>query len=126
MKIKNSLLCGVGFLMLTLGAIGLFLPVWPTTPFVLIASGCFAYTPALYARIIKIPFVSEYIKYYRNRTGISGRTVAVSLIFLWGMLFVSALHVGKPWILCLLALIGIAVTVHIVWIAKPGKRRRND
>ena len=126
MKIKNVLLCGVGFLMLALGAIGLFLPVWPTTPFILVASGCFVSTPALYARIIKIPFVSEYIRNYRDRKGISGRTVAVSLIFLWGMLAVSALHVGKPWIICLLALIGIAVTVHIVWIAKPGKRSRND
>ena len=122
MKIKNILLCGIGFLMLAVGTIGLFLPVWPTTPFVLVASGCFASTPAIHSRIMKIPFVNEYIKNYKDRKGISGKTVAVSLTFLWGMIIVSALHIGKLWIMCLLALIGIAVTIHIIWIARPGKR----
>ena len=126
LKIKNILLCGMGFLMLTVGAIGLFLPVWPTTPFVLVASGCFASTPVLYSRIMKIPFVNEYIKNYKDRKGISRKTVAVSLTFLWVMLIVSALHIGRPWVMCLLALIGIAVTIHIVWIARPGKRGCSD
>ena len=122
MPIKNILLCCVGFLLLALGAIGLFLPVWPTTPFILVASGCFASTPALHTRMMKIPFVNEYIRNYKDRKGISRKTRTVSLLFLWGMLGLSACHIGKPWILWLLALIGIAVTIHIVWISKPGKR----
>ena len=111
--------------MLALGAIGLFLPIWPTTPFVLVASICFASTPALHSRIMKIPFVSEYIKNYKDRSGISGKTVAVSLIFLWSMLLISALNIKELWIILLLVLIGSAVTIHIVWIAKPRKRNAN-
>ena len=119
MKVKNFLLCGIGFLMLTIGAIGLFLPIWPTIPFILVASGCFASTPVLHTQIMKIPFVNEYIRNYKDRKGISGKTIAVSLIFLWVMLIASVLHIGKLWIMCLLALVGIAVTIHIIWIARP-------
>jgi len=126
MKIKNIFLCAIGFLMLTLGGIGLFLPVWPTTPFVLVASGCFASTPALDSRIKKIPFVNEYIKNYKDRIGISRKTVIVSLIFLWVMLSIGALHSGKTWVMCLLALVGISVTIHIAWISKPKKKGQDD
>lgn len=112
--------------MLALGIIGIALPVWPTTPFILVASLCFASNPVLYARIMKIPIVGEYIRNYRDRKGISSRTMMVILIFLWGMLTISALYIGKLPIICLLALVGIAVTVHIAWISRPVNGKSND
>jgi uncharacterized membrane protein YbaN (DUF454 family) len=115
---KTLLLCGTGFLMLGMGAVGLVLPIWPTTPFVLLAAGCFASTPRLYARMLKIPFFNEYIRNYRERKGLRPRTVAISLVFLWSMLLVSALHIRALWAAVLLGLVGAAVTVHIVWIAR--------
>ena len=126
MNLKTVLICCAGFLMLALGLIGIFLPIWPTTPFILVASGCFASVPALYSRILKIPFVNEYIKNYKDRRGVSRKTVAVSLIFLWVMLLIPALRTDKLWLMCLLALIGIAVTIHILLISRPGKRGRDD
>ena len=68
----------------------------------------------------------EYIKNYRDRNGISRKTMMISLIFLWAMLIISTLHIRKLWFICLMALIGTAVTIHIVWISKPKKRDRND
>jgi len=121
MNMKSVLLSGAGFLLLALGAIGLFIPVWPTTPFVLAAAGCFAYNPKLQVRIMKIPFFREYLQNYRDKKGLSGKTVAVSLAFLWGMLLISAFLVRTPWVAGCLLLVGISVTVHIVWIARPGK-----
>ena len=123
MKIKEILLYGIGFIMLALGIVGIFLPVWPTTPFIVAASLCFASNPVLFASIKKTPFFGEYIRNYKDRKGISKRTMTISLIFLWGMLSFAAFYVGKPPIMCLLAVIGIAVTIHIVWIAKPGKEK---
>jgi uncharacterized protein len=121
MNVKTVLLSGAGFLLLALGAIGLLIPVWPTTPFVLVAAGCFANNPKLQARIMSVPFFREYLTNYKDRKGLSRKTVAISLVFLWGMLLVSTFFARSAWVAGGLLLVGIAVTVHIVWIARPRK-----
>ncbi|MEA4970991.1 MAG: YbaN family protein [Candidatus Pelethousia sp.] len=118
MRIKTILLTGLGFLFLGLGAIGLLVPVWPTTPFVLLSAACFSSTPRLRAKIMKVPFFREHIENYENRTGLSRKTVAVSLGYLWGMLLLSMLLIRKAWIIGLLCAIGAAVTIHIFCVAK--------
>ena len=118
MSIKIILLTVIGFLFLILGMIGLFIPVWPTTPFILVAAGCFSSAPKLRARIMRISFFREYIENYQERKGISRKTVCSSLLFLWGMLLLSSLLIGTRLMVCILLGIGVAVTVHILWIAR--------
>lgn len=119
MSVKPVLLSSAGFLLLSMGAIGIFIPVWPTTPFVLAAAGCFAHNPKLQARIMKIPFFREYLQNYKDKKGLSRKTLAMSLTFLWGMLLVSAFLARPFWVDGCLMLVGIAVTIHIVWISRP-------
>lgn len=126
MNIKNILLCCAGFFLLVMGAIGLFLPIWPTTPFVLAAAGCFASTPKIYDRVIRIPFFGEYIRNYQDKKGLKPGTVAISLVFLWGMLFISAMHIRTVWAVILFCVIGTAVTIHILWIAKKRESKHED
>ncbi len=45
-----------GFVLLGVGAAGIFLPLIPTTPFVLSASACFTASPRMRARLLKIKF----------------------------------------------------------------------
>ncbi len=118
MKLSQFLKLTAGFTALALGLVGAVLPVWPTTPFVLLALGCFSATPALQSKILKIGFFREYYESYTRKTGLRRRTVAGSLIFLWGMLTVSAVLIRKLPVCLLLAAVGAAVTVHILWIAK--------
>lgn len=123
MRIKNILLTGFGFLFLGLGAIGLLLPVWPTTPFVLVSAACFSRTPRLRAWITSISFFREHIENYENRTGLSRKTVAISLSYLWGMLVLSMVVIQTVWISLLLFSIGTAVTLHILWISKAKQKK---
>jgi len=122
LRIKVILLTGCGFLFLGLGAIGLLLPIWPTTPFVLVSAACFSCTPRLRAEIMKIGFFREHIENYESRTGLSRKTVAISLSYLWGMLLLSMLLMQKLHGTLLLLLIGAAVTSHILWMAKARER----
>lgn len=119
MNVKTILLSGLGLFFLGLAAIGLVLPVLPTTPFVLLSAACFTSNPRLRTRVMKIKFFKEYIENYEQRNGLSRKTVAKSLIWLWGMLLLSMLLMKILWISLLLSAIGTAVTAHILWISKP-------
>ena len=115
---KKIFLTGLGFLFLGLGAIGLLLPLWPTTPFVLVAAACFSASPYWKARIMKIPFFREHVENYQCRTGLSRKTVYLSVGWLWGMLLLSMVFLETLWFSFLLFFIGIAVTSHILCMAK--------
>ncbi|HCU08772.1 MAG TPA: hypothetical protein DF480_07425 [Clostridiales bacterium] len=118
MPVKIILLTALGFLFLGMAAIGLLLPIWPTTPFVLVSVACFSSTPRIKAQIMRIAFFREHIENYENRTGLSLKTTRISLIWLWGMLFLSVAVTQNIKLAALLLLIGIAVTVHILWMAR--------
>ena len=116
---KNVMLSILGFAMLTIGAIGLLLPICPTTPFVLAAVACFSANPKLRKNIMRIGFFREYIENYCQRKGLTRKTVLTSLIFLWSMLLISGLIIQTWWIVLVLGLVGVAVTIHITCIARP-------
>jgi uncharacterized membrane protein YbaN (DUF454 family) len=120
--VKKIFLIAAGGICLALGAAGLFLPVWPTTPFVLLAAGCFSAYPPVYRRILRIRFFREYIEAWNLGVPISRNTISKSLVWLWLMLFLSMYLVRKPWIYVLLGIIGAAVTVHILTIDRMRKK----
>ena len=125
MNLKTIILVCIGFLCLAAGAVGLLLPVWPTTPFVLLSAACFSSTPRLRSRIIKIPFFKEHIENYEHRTGLGRKTLVISLVWLWGALFISALLTDirySPLLIC----VGAAVTCHLSWMAKSRNPEPED
>lgn len=119
MKLKTILFTAAGFFLLILGGIGLFLPVWPTTPFVLLAAGCFSVNPKLKALLMSSRFFSQHFHNYKHRTGLPLRNLIFSLSFLWTTLLISMLVVREFWVVLLLSAVGIAVTVHLLCMARP-------
>jgi uncharacterized membrane protein YbaN (DUF454 family) len=120
-KIKKVVLTGAGFLALGLGGLGVFLPVLPTTPFVLLASLCFgAVNPALCRALERNRFFGPYVRNYRQKTGISARARIGGLLFLWTGLGVSALLVDNLHVRIFLALVCVGVSLHILLI-KPSR-----
>lgn len=122
MKLTVLLKLILGFLALLLAAVGLFLPIWPTTPFILLAIGCFSATPKLRDKLLRIHWIREYYEGYTTGKGIRRKTAAVSIGFLWVMLMISMLLLSRPWIILLLLMVGAAVTVHILWLSKDRER----
>lgn len=112
---KTALLTFAGIAALAFGGVGLLLPVWPTTPFVLIAAGCFASgNPHMYSRLARSRYFGEFVRNYKEHTGVSRHTKIVALCFLWGMLILSMFFIAKPVMYVVLSIIGAAVSIHIL------------
>jgi len=84
---SNPLIRGVwvvlGLFFVVLGAIGVVLPGWPTTPFLLVAVACFARSsPRLYDWLLENRFFGPTIRDYREGRGLRLRVKIVALTFL--------------------------------------------
>jgi hypothetical protein len=116
MKIGKPLYCGAGFVAVGLAAAGVFLPLLPTTPFLLIAAACFAKSSdRFYNALLSHRIFRPMIKDYREKGGIAARTKAVSISLLWLTISLSAFLAVSSWPLRgLLFLVATLVTAHIL------------
>jgi uncharacterized membrane protein YbaN (DUF454 family) len=119
---KNTLII-LGILCVALGVIGVFIPLLPTTPFLLAAAFCFnKASPSLLNWLFSTPFLGKYIADYKNGRGIPFRVKASTIGLLWVSIVSSALLVtGATWTRILLFLIACAVSIHIMRL--PTKER---
>jgi uncharacterized membrane protein YbaN (DUF454 family) len=74
-----------GLIAVLLGIVGAFLPVLPTTPFLLLAAACFARSsPKFYDLLLNHPVVGPPIRQWRNERTIprKAKILAISLLVL--------------------------------------------
>ena len=114
--LRKWLLVSVGIVALGLGVIGVFVPLLPTTPFLLLAAACFMRSSdRLYRWLIGHKWLGGYIKHYRENRAITLRAKVVVLITLWAVIGYSALGVVSSWWLrALLMIIALGVTIHLL------------
>ncbi len=114
--LRQYLLIGSGFASLSLGVLGIFIPLLPTTPFLLLAAACFfRSSDSLYRWIIRHRLFGNYIACYRQYRAVSVKTKIFTLLLLWAGIGYSAFHVAETWWLrLLLPLIAVGVTLHIL------------
>lgn len=126
MGIKRALLLAGGAMALGLGVLGVFLPLLPTTPFLLLAAACFARSSRRFHDwLLGHRVLGRYIRDYREGRGMPLRAKIVALALLWGSIGSSALLVVELlWVRLLLAAIAVAVTVHLVRL--PTSTRRGE
>ena len=111
-----------GCITLLLGIIGIFVPLLPTTPFVLLAAACFSRSSEkFYNKLIKSKWLGQYIKNYRDGKGIPIKAKVFCLLTLWITIGYSALFLfGILWVKILLLLIAVTVTIHILSVKTPN------
>ena len=106
----------IGILSLVLGVIGIFLPVLPTTPFLLLSATLFLRSSQkLYDWLLSHPYLGEYIRNFKEYKAIPLRVKVVSVSLVWITLLYCAIFVAKEWWMSLLFItIAIGVSIHIL------------
>jgi uncharacterized membrane protein YbaN (DUF454 family) len=104
-----------GFVSLGLAILGIFLPVLPTTPFLLLSAYCFSRSSKKWHQwLLKHKHFGKIIRDYNERRGVSLRIKIFAISFLWITILFSVVVVVEPIVLdFLLITIATFVTIHI-------------
>lgn len=104
----------LGGLFLILGVIGIFFPVLPTTPFLLLAASCFLRSShTAYRKLMTNKTLGKYIFYYRVSKAIPLKSKITALSLLWLGILASIYIAPILWVKILLFFIASGVTLHI-------------
>lgn len=106
----------LGSISLVLAVIGIFIPLLPTTPLLLLSAWCyFRSSDKLYYKLINSKHLGAYIKNFRESRIIPLKTKIYIISLLWTSLIYCIFFVvsGMLWFQVILAIILIGVTIHI-------------
>lgn len=88
----------IGWLSVTLGIIGIFLPILPTTPFLLLAAACFVRSSRrFYDWLVKHPRLGPWFRDYLEGNGIPVKAKVYAIATMWFSIGVSCWLVPMFW-----------------------------
>lgn len=104
-----------GFTFTGLGVLGIFIPLLPTTPFLLLAAACFARSSQRFHHwLMNNRWLGQYIKNYRDKRGITLKHKIITLSVLWITILLSILYASPIlWVRILLLIVAVGVTYHL-------------
>lgn len=114
----------IGLLSLGLGVAGIFLPLLPTTPLLLLAAWCFIRSSSrLYDWLLNHPYLGEYIRNFRENKAISLRVKVVSVAMIWLTIGYCIVAVVEEywWAQVAMLALAVAITWHILSYATLKK-----
>ncbi|MBF9017418.1 MULTISPECIES: YbaN family protein [unclassified Oceanispirochaeta] len=120
---KKIILFIAGHIFLSLGIIGIVLPVLPTTPFLLLSAACYMKSSEkMYTWLINHRVLGLYVRSYIKYKAVSRRAKITSISVLWVVMISTILFfITLLWIRILLIFIAIGVTLYLVQITTLTK-----
>ena len=119
----------VGTLSLATGVIGMFVPLLPTTCFLLLATWCYARSsPRLHRWMHENRWFGEYLRDYREGRGIPRTLKVGSLSVMWLTIGASIVFaISTLWVRLALLAIALGVTIHVASLrdSRAMARERN-
>ena len=122
-KLVRALWFIAGTICLVLGAIGIVLPILPTTPFLLAAAACYyKSSPRMHKWLLNNKWFGEYIRNYKEGRGLPLKTQITALAMLWLTIGISSVFLlnrllPEPLVLpmqVVMIAVAIAVSTHIL------------
>ena len=126
-RIIKALLIAAGTICVALGAIGLVLPLIPSTPFLLLAAACYCRSSErLYSWLISNRYLGEYIKNYREGKGLTPKTKATAITVLWATMIISiGFFVNILPAQVAMVIVAVAVTAYLLKLPTYRKNRNS-
>jgi len=115
-RLMRALLIVCGTLSVALGVLGIFLPLLPTTVFLLFAAACYARSSErFYLKLINNRWLGGYIRNQREGRGMRRRDKIFTVALLWIGMGATMIWTAQSWWLrLLLTAIAAGVTVHLI------------
>lgn len=111
---KKALLVAAGSICIVLAVLGVFLPLLPTTPFLLLASACYVRSSErLHGWLMGNRLLGGYIRGFKERRGITIRAKVTTVALLWLPLLYSVYRLDILWLELGLVLMGLVWSVLI-------------
>jgi uncharacterized membrane protein YbaN (DUF454 family) len=116
-----------GSLSLGLGILGIFLPILPTTPFLILAVFLFAKSSQrMHSWILHNRLFGRYIRNYVSGKGMPPAAKVLVFVILWATICISAfLAVSTLWIRIVLFAVALGVSIHILTIPTLREKRED-
>lgn len=117
-KLKRRLLIVAGTVSTAIGIIGIFVPILPTTPFLLLAAACYLRSSQrFYNWLLNNRFFGAYIRNYLQGRGMPLKIKIFTILLLWTTITCSVVFAVQALVLrVILLVIAAGVTVHIAMI----------
>ena len=124
---KKRLLLIAGTLFTAIGIVGIFVPILPTTPFLLLAAACYLRSSKrFYNWLLNNRLFGVYIKNYIEKKGMPMKIKTFTVILLWITIGISMWFASQNVVVrVILALVAIGVTTHII-LLKTNKEEGNQ
>jgi len=112
------LLIIAGTIFVGLGIVVIFVPILPTTPFLLLAAACYARSSQrFYGWLLNNKWFGNYIRNYLERKGVPLKVKVLTMALLWITIGSSAAFaVHSSVVRLILILVAIGVSLHILSI----------
>ena len=115
-SIIRSVYVVLGILFCVLGVVGIFVPLLPTTPFLLLSAALFfRSSPRLYHLLLNHPQLGPYIRNFREHKAIPLRIKVISVSLVWLTILHAVFFLLDYWILeILLLILAVCISVYIL------------
>jgi uncharacterized membrane protein YbaN (DUF454 family) len=122
---KRRLLIAAGTLCAGLGIIGIFVPILPTTPFLLLAAACYMRSSERFYRWLTNNRVfGAYVRNYIEGRGMPLRIKVFTILLLWLAIGLTVTFAVQSLVIRIILIsIAVGVTVHIALIRRRIEAR---
>jgi uncharacterized protein len=114
----------IGLIAVVLAILGVFLPLLPTTPFLLLASACFARgSERLHGWLLNNKLFGTALRDFEQGKGMPLKAKIVAVTLLWASLAFSIFKASSVILIALLICVGIGVTTYLLAFVPTARGR---